>query len=205
MCLCGSGLVWMCMSVRETCPNCVAFLLPPTAPLPCPAQQVDLARTFTGYGLDLCLCDVDTVWIIGALPHRPAGQAASLPACLPAACACSMHLPSRPPTPMLLLPLRHRIDLLAEVQTGADLKFIICWFASKRPPTAESTAPGTHTALTSLNVSVFLQPPRCLPQTPPITLSATPMPTSWPAQTTCTPQTPRATTAWTSQKQSIAP
>ncbi|KAI3429380.1 hypothetical protein D9Q98_005475 [Chlorella vulgaris] len=26
-------------------------------------QKVDLARTFTGYGLDLCLCDVDTVWI----------------------------------------------------------------------------------------------------------------------------------------------
>jgi hypothetical protein len=30
------------------------------------AWQVDLARTFTGYGLDLCLCDVDTVWINGA-------------------------------------------------------------------------------------------------------------------------------------------
>lgn len=27
--------------------------------------QVDLARTFTGYDLDLCLCDVDTVWING--------------------------------------------------------------------------------------------------------------------------------------------
>jgi hypothetical protein len=26
-------------------------------------QKVDLARTFTGYDLDLCLCDVDTVWI----------------------------------------------------------------------------------------------------------------------------------------------
>lgn len=32
------------------------FLLP---------SQVDLARTFTGYDLDLCLCDVDTVWING--------------------------------------------------------------------------------------------------------------------------------------------
>lgn len=26
-------------------------------------QKVELARTFTSYGLDLCLCDVDTVWI----------------------------------------------------------------------------------------------------------------------------------------------
>jgi hypothetical protein len=26
-------------------------------------QKVDLARTFTDFGLDLCLCDVDTVWI----------------------------------------------------------------------------------------------------------------------------------------------
>lgn len=26
-------------------------------------QKVDLARTFNEYGLDLCLCDVDTVWI----------------------------------------------------------------------------------------------------------------------------------------------
>lgn len=30
-----------------------------------PLPQVDLARTFTDFGLDLCLCDVDTVWING--------------------------------------------------------------------------------------------------------------------------------------------
>ena len=28
-------------------------------------QKVDLAAAFTSYGLDLCLCDVDTVWING--------------------------------------------------------------------------------------------------------------------------------------------
>lgn len=28
-------------------------------------QKVDLAATFTSFGLDLCLCDVDTVWING--------------------------------------------------------------------------------------------------------------------------------------------
>ena len=32
-----------------------------------PPPQVYLARTFTDYGLDLCLCDVDTVWINGAV------------------------------------------------------------------------------------------------------------------------------------------
>ena len=42
-------------------------------------------------------------------------------------------------------------------------------------------------------------------QTPPTTLSATPRPTSLPAQTICTPQTLRATTAWTSQRPSTAP
>ena len=58
--------------------------------LPPSARQVDLARTFTGYGLDLCLCDVDTVWINGAprparqpwipdsLPASPASQASRL-------------------------------------------------------------------------------------------------------------------------------
>ena len=28
-------------------------------------QKVELARAFLGFGLDLCLCDVDTVWISG--------------------------------------------------------------------------------------------------------------------------------------------
>lgn len=36
--------------------------------------QVDLARTFTGFGLNLCLCDVDTVWINGEWGTRLQAQ-----------------------------------------------------------------------------------------------------------------------------------
>ena len=35
-------------------------------------QKVDLAKAFASYGLDLCLCDVDTVWINGAAGFRGA-------------------------------------------------------------------------------------------------------------------------------------
>lgn len=47
--------------------------------LPHSHMQVDLARTFNEYGLDLCLCDVDTVWINGAPSSRCPAAHATLP------------------------------------------------------------------------------------------------------------------------------
>eukprot|EP00887_Chlorella_sp_A99_P003129 scaffold9.g3129.t1 len=62
-------------------------------------QKVDLARTFSQYGLDLCLCDVDTVWINAdrtRAPSRPHASPATHPR--PQSTLSRSSLP-RPPSP----------------------------------------------------------------------------------------------------------
>lgn len=54
-------------------------------------QKIDLAATFTSFGLDLCLCDVDTVWI-----NDPTEYFNSYPAADILASSDQLH-PTQPP------------------------------------------------------------------------------------------------------------
>jgi hypothetical protein len=83
---------WLCSGILRKSPDrylVVAQLQPLTLLLLCTGdfvwgsptfhkmgrQKVELARLFTSYGLDLCLCDVDTVWIRGREPWVKLGKA----------------------------------------------------------------------------------------------------------------------------------